>query len=160
MIASRTRLAAAAALVAAAVIAGALLLAGGAQGGEGRLAWQDAQLFDASRDTDKILAGKVRNTSLQDIDIDVEDVRMFDASGREVRSALRFREAFAHGIFPWSQKPKDMGDFERRRLGEVVKIRPGQSAPLTLSWRVAKGGEPPVKVDFGPAELDLPKPRG
>ena len=153
-------MAAAAALVAAAVIAGVLLLAGGAQGGEGRVAWQDVQLFDASRDTDRILAGKLRNDSLEDVNIDVEDVRMFDASGREVRSALRFREAFAHGIFPWSQKPEDTGDFERRRLGEVVKIRPGQSAPLTLSWRVAPGGESPVKVDFGPAELDLPKPRG
>jgi hypothetical protein len=158
--ASRTRLAAAAALVAAAVIAGALLLAGGAQGDEGRLAWQDVQIYEASKKTDRILGGKVRNTSLEDLEIDVTDVRMLDASGREVRSALRFREAFAHGIFPWSQKPDDIGDFERRRLGEIVKIRPGQSAPLTLSWRVPEGGEPPVRVDFGPVELDLPRSKG
>lgn len=159
MTATRTRLTAATALVVVVVVGAALLLAGGAQGGEGRLAWQDVEVFEASRSTDRILAGKVRNTSLEDIDLDVTDVRMLDASGGEVRSALRFREAFAHGIFPWSQKPDDTGDFERRRLGEVVTIRPGQTAPLTLSWRVPEGGEPPARVDFGPVEIDLPKPR-
>jgi hypothetical protein len=159
MTAGRTRLAAAVALVAAALLA-ALLVAGGAEGDEAAVGWKDVQVFDSGVATDRILAGKITNTSLRELELDVEDVRVFDGQGGEVRSAVRYREAFAHGIFPWSQKPDDVGDFERRRLGEVLTLKPGQEAPITLSWRVPPGGEQPVKVDLGPAELALPSAAG
>ena len=155
MTAGRTRLAGAVALLAAALVAG-LLLAGGAQGDDAQVAWKDVQVFESGVKTDRILAGRLENTSLREIDIDVEDVRVLDGEGREVQSATRFLAAFAHGIFPWSQRPEVMGDFERRRLGEVVTLKPGRTAPITLSWRLKKGAAPPERVDFGPVALDLP----
>jgi hypothetical protein len=154
---ARTRLALAVALVAAAGLAAVLVLANGAEGDDGRLAWNGTpDLIRASRPTDHILYGQVRNDSLKDVDLSYEDVRVLDAEGREVRSAVRFIAAFAHGLYPWSQRPKELGDFERRRLGEIATIKPGQTAPITLSWRVPEGGARPVKVDFGPAEIALP----
>jgi hypothetical protein len=143
MTAGRTRLAAAVALLAAAVV-GALLLAGGAQGDDGKLAWKDAKVFRSGVATDRILAAKVANTSLREVDLDVRNLRVLDAQGAEVRSAARFREAFAHGIFPWSARFEGAyDDFERRRLGEVLTLKPGEAAPITLSWRVGEDGRKP-----------------
>ena len=158
MAASRVRLTAVAALVAAAVLAAVLVFAGGADGDASTLAWgDDVQLIAAERSTDHILYGKVDNTSLRDVELDVTQVEVRDAEGREVRSALRFAAAFAHGLYPWSQAPKPLGDFERRRLGQIVKIKAGGSAPITLSWRVPEGGAPAERVDFGAYDLALPK---
>ena len=157
MTASRVRLAAVAAVAAAVVVAAALVFAGGADGDDGRLSWAGkVRVFDSSIATDKVLTGRLENSSLRDLSLDVEDVVVRDASGGEVQSSVRFIEAFVHGIFPWSQRPEVLGDFERRRLGEIVTLKPGQSAPVALSWRVRKGGREPVRVDFGPASLELP----
>lgn len=77
------------------------------------------------------------------------------ARGRLVFGAMRFLAAFAYGIYSWSDPGKD--DFERRRPGEIVTLKPGQAAPVTLSWRVRKGEHQPVRVDFGPDEIAIPR---
>jgi hypothetical protein len=153
----RLRLAAAAALVAAVAVAAVVLFTGSSSGDSARLAWKGkVQVFDSGIPTDKILYTEVENASLRDVDLDVEEIKVYDADGREVRSSVRFLAAFAHGIFPWSQKPDPLGDFERRRLGEVATLKPGQSIPITLAWRVPEGGRPPVRADLGAAELAIP----
>lgn len=158
MTATRSRLAAAAALLAAAVVLGAVLLSGDG-GSTATVAWSgEKQIFQSGKPTDRVLAGKIENTSLEDVTIDTEDIRILDADGREVQSTARFLAAFAHGLYPWSLRgddPRDLGSQERTRIGEMVKLRPGQVAPLTLSWRVAPGGEQPVRVDFGSTSLPL-----
>lgn len=160
MTTSRVRLAAAAALAAAAVIALTLVLAGGAGGDEGAaVAWKDVKVYDSEIETDNVLAGRLENRSLREVDLDVDDVRVLDADGEPVRSSVIFIQAFAHGLYAWSQQPKKLDDFERRRIGQIVTIKPRESAPITLSWRVPKGGEQPASVDLGPVEIDLPARR-
>lgn len=157
---SRVRLAAFAALAAGAVIALTLVLAGGAGGDEGAaVAWKDVKVYDSEIKTDNVLAGRLENRSLREIDLDVDDVRVLDAEGEAVRSSVIFLQAFAHGLYAWSQQPKELGDFERRRIGQIVTIKPRQSAPITLSWRVPNGGAQPASVDLGPVEIDLPARR-
>lgn len=152
----RTRLTAAVALTAAVVIVSVVAVAGGAGGGEASLAWKDeVRIIKATVPTDRILYTKIENTSLEDLDLVAKDVAVLDAGGDEVRSSTSFLAAFAHGLYPYAQR-KQAGDFERRRLGQIATLKPGQSIPLTLAWTVAKGGDQPVKVDFGPAELVLP----
>ena len=122
---SRARLALAVALVAAAGLVAVLVFAGGADGDDGRLAWKGSpDLIKGERPTDHILYGQVRNDSLKDVSLDYKDVRVLDTEGREVRSAVRFLAAFAHGLYPWSQRPDPLGDFERRRLGEIELALP------------------------------------
>ena len=158
---SRVRLVAAVALAAAVAIAAVVLLTGSAGGDAGRLEWHGkVRVFDSGVPTDEILYSEVRNASLDDVDLDVTDVKVYDAEGRPVRASARFLAAFAHGIFPWSQRPKPLGDFERRRLGEVATLKPGQAVPITLAWRVPKGADRPARVDLGPAELKIPPLRG
>ena len=96
------------------------------------------QVFQSGMPTDQSSTARSRTPRCATIDLDVEDVRLYDADGKVVRASVRFLAAFAHGIFPWSQQPDPLGDFERRRLGEIVTIKPGQAVPITLSWRVPK----------------------
>ena len=51
------------------------------------------------------------------------------------------------------------GLFERARIGKIVTIKPGQAAPLTLSWRVPAGGSEPVEVRFDGGSLTLDEAR-
>lgn len=160
MAVTRTRLAAAAALVAALAVGAVMLLAGGAPAeGGGALAWEGpVKPFQAGKPTDRVLTAKVRNTSLEEVTIDVLDVRVLDAEGRELQSTARFLAAFAHGLYPWSRRgddPRALGSEERTRIGEMATLKPDQVVPLTLSWRVPPGGEQPVRVDLGSATLPL-----
>jgi hypothetical protein len=158
MTTTRTRLTVAVALAAAAALAGVLVLVRGAGGDASRLAWKGTPtLVQSSAPTDRILYGELRNDSLENVNLRYRDVRVLDADRHEVQSAVRFIAAFAHGLYPWSLRPKDPGDFERRRLGEIATLKPGQSAPITLSWRVPTGAPQPVTVDFGTIELALPR---
>ena len=157
MTATRARLAVLVAVVASVAVVGVMLLARGAEGGSGTLAWKGTpDVMQAGRPTDRVLYGQIRNDSLEKVDLTVDDVRVLDADGHEVQSAVRFLAAFAHGLYPWSQRPDPLGDFERRRMGQIVTLKAGQTAPVTLSWRVPRGGAQPVRVDFGAAEIELP----
>ena len=155
--AARTRTVAVAALAAAAVVVIALLAGDSAP--RAVLAWEgETTVFQSGKPTDRVLTGKVRNTSRDDVTLDVEDIRLVDADGRELQSTARFLAAFAHGRYPWSLRgddPRALGSQERTLIGEMARLRPGQVAPLTLSWRVPPGGRPPVQVDFGSTSLAL-----
>jgi hypothetical protein len=154
----RVRLAAAVALVAALAVAAVVLLTGGASAGSGDLAWKGkVQVFSTAIPTDEVLYAKIQNTSLRDVDLDVTRARVLDADGEPVRSSTRYLAAFAHGIFSWSQGP--LSDFEKRRLGQIATLKPGQGAPITVAWRVPKGAPRPVTVDLGPSELRIPAKR-
>ena len=154
---SRLRLAAAAALAVAAAVAIALLVSGGASGDAQQLGWDGKpKLFKSGKPTDRVLYGRFENTSRETLDLDTDRARLLDAEGNEVRSTVVFLEAFAHSLFAWSQRPQKLTEFERRRLGQLATLKPGQDLPITVSWRVPAGEKPPVKVDFGTSELKLP----
>jgi hypothetical protein len=153
----RVRLAAVAALAGAAVLAAVLLFTGGADGGSGKLAWAGKpRVFKSGKPTDRVLTARIENTSLKPVEIDVKDVRIVDADGEEVEGTARFLAAFVHGLWSWSQAPAELTEFERRRLGQLVTIKPGQTAPVALSWRTPPGADPPVRVEFGDASVALP----
>lgn len=108
--------------------------------------------------SDQILSGRLANESLRPTDLDVERVRILDGDGRVLRSTARFASSFAHGLFSAESinlygKP---GDGERRRLGEIATVKPRESVPVTLSWRIAPGGGEAETVDFGGARVALP----
>ena len=154
------------------LIAGGVLIAAVAvlvalgRGGEGataqaptvRLQWEGVPkvLKVEELPNDRILSGRIRNTSLREVQLDVDRIEIVDAQGRRVKHSARFLSAFAHGIQPPANQEKLTGTFERTRLGELAKLKADVSAPLTLSWRVPPGRPQPVEVRFGGGSLRLP----
>jgi len=148
----RARIAVAVALAAAALVAVASLAFAGGGDGAGKLACVGKQqVYKAGQPTDRVMASKVRNASLEPLTIDTLDIRVLDADGKELESTARFLEAYMHGRYSWSMRddPRDLGADERERMGEIARLKPDEQAPLTLSWRVPAGGAQPVRVDFG-----------
>jgi hypothetical protein len=144
---------------------GALLLVGDSGGdtdsaaaGPVRLVWKDAPQLIAVPELprDRILTGRVRNTSLRPVDLSADRIEIVDARGRRLRSTARFLQNFAHGLYPPAMKVKG-GTLERTRIGQIATVKPGQDLPLTLSWRVPEGGSQPVEVRFGGGALALPR---
>jgi hypothetical protein len=154
---SRVRLAVAVAVAAAVAVVALVAFGGGARADATAVSFKgEVHIFQSDIPTDQVLYSEIENTSLRDVELDVDDVVLYDADGKKMRSSIRYLAAFAHGIFPWSQKPDPLGEFERRRLGELKTVKPGQSVPITLSWRMKPGGARPARVDLGPVELELP----
>jgi hypothetical protein len=144
---------------------GALLLLGDdnpgatrAATGTARLQWKEKPMLILvpSLPQDRILTGQLRNASLRPVDLDTGAVRIVDAEGRRLRSTALFSQHFSHGLYPWSWHVKG-SKFERRRIGQIATIKPGQAVPLTLSWRVPAGGSEPVEVRFDGGSLSLPR---
>ncbi len=154
---------AATALLLAAV--GGLLLLGERNGGATQAATDDAQLQWRTKPNlilvpalprDRILTGHVRNASLRAVDLAIDRVQVLDAAGHRLKATALFAQHFSHGLYPWSMHVKG-SKFERRRIGRIATIKPGQDVPLTLSWRVAADGAEPVEVRFDGGTLALPR---
>ena len=144
---------------------GALLLLGAGNPGAtrtatgtARLEWKEKPMLILvpSLPRDRILTGQLRNASLRAVDLDTERVRILDAKGHALRSTARFAQHFSHGLYPWSWHIKG-SKFERTRTGKIATIKPGQSVPLTVSWRVPAGRSEPVEVRFDGGSLALPR---
>jgi len=144
---------------------GGLLLAGDRDGGTTQAATDTARLRWKSKPNlilvpelprDRILTGQIRNASLRAVDLESERVQILDADGRSLRATALFSQHFSHGLYPWSMRVKG-SEFERRRIGKIATIKPGQAVPLTISWRVPEGGSQPVEVRFDGGSLTLPR---
>ena len=144
---------------------GGLLLLGDRDGGAtqaatgtARLEWNEkpSLILVPELPRDRILTGKLRNASLRVVDLDTERVQILDARGRRLRATALFAQGFSHGLYPWSMRVKG-SKAERRRIGKIATIKPGQAVPLTLSWRVPAGGSEPVEVRFDGGTLALPR---
>ena len=154
-----------AAIVVLAAGVGGLLLLGDRDGGTTKAATDTARLQWRGKPElilvpelprDRILTGQLRNASLRAVDLDSERVRILDAKGHALRATALFSRGFSHGLYPWSMNVKG-SKFERRRIGKIATIKPGQAVPLTLSWRVQQGGSEPVEVRFDGGTLSLPR---
>jgi hypothetical protein len=144
---------------------GALLLLGErddsapqAAAGTVRLTWKEKPqlILVPELPRDRILTGRVRNTSLRPVDLAADRIEIVDAQGRPLQSSARFLQGFVHGLSSWSEGVRG-SKFERTRLGKIATIKPGQDLPLTLSWRLPSGGREPVEVRFGGGSLALPR---
>ena len=156
---NRVALAAGIVAFAVAAIAGILLLAGDDEaakpaGRAGSLIWaeQPKLVYPQSLPSDRILYGQVRNDGLRDIRLTSVDLRVLDRGGRALRSDGRFLQAYVHGMYGAYGRDKDIGAYERRRLGIVLTLKPGEAAPLTVAWH----GRGARTVQIGDVKLPIP----
>ena len=145
----RKRAALALAVLAAAGAATAVALAWRAEGG--RLAWAGKPLLirPESLPDDRILTGRVRNTGMREAEVEADGIRVTDAQGRPLQTSARFLSGFVHGLWAPGTEPSEGSEFTRRRLGMLAKLKPDQTAPLTVSWRRSPGAGPAARIDLG-----------
>jgi hypothetical protein len=130
----------------------------GDEGGGGGLAWKGEPriLPHPTLRQDRILTGTVRNDSLRRVTVDAAALRLLDGDGRRVRGSAIFLQGFGHQLYPPTREPARVPESERVRTGQKVRLAPDDTAPLTLSWRVGRGGRRPVRVDYGSGSLPIP----
>ncbi len=145
-----------------AVAALALLLAVAVAGcggddelGSGDLMWdQKPRVFkNANLPDDRVLAGTVRNDSLEAVTLVARELGVRTGGGDEMESAAVFAPTFIRGVFP-QNRGTDIPESEQLRIGLRARLQPGQTAPLTVSWR--QQGERAAVVDYGTGTLPVP----
>jgi hypothetical protein len=129
--------------------------------GTGAMSWTEkpTTIRLGSKPKDRILFGEVRNDSLRPVKIYASDVRVLDSDGRSLEATAIFSKSFAHGLYGSTDpRAKAPGEFELTRIGRLVNLKPGQSAPLTVSWRLKAANDRPVQVTMGDGALPIPSP--
>jgi hypothetical protein len=128
---------------------------GGNGHGGGDLVWehQPHVYRNAQLPNDRIVRGVIRNDSLRVVTLTARDLRVRATSGNELESAAVFAPTFIRGVFP-QNRAEGIPENEQLRIGMRVRLEPGKSAPITVSWR--EHDERPSLVDYGTGTLPLP----
>jgi hypothetical protein len=143
-----------------AALAGAAAFLGlssvGAGDRDGPLAWSGGgEVFThPTLPGDRVLSAKLVNDGLHPLRVDIGDVRLVDADGREVTATPVFLQTFGKSLWAAGRGPEQVPDSELQRTGRIAVLRPGEEVPLTVAWH-AKDGDP-VRVDYGRGWLSLP----
>jgi hypothetical protein len=103
---------------------------------------------------DRVLTAKLRNDGLHPLRVDIGDVRLLAADGREVASTPVFLQTFGKTLWAAGRGPVQVPDSELLRTGRIALLKPGHEVPLTVAWHAADGE--PVRVDYGRGSLALP----
>ena len=146
----------------AALAAGAaVLLAGCAShtnAGSTPLSWKGTPLvFRATHlPRDRILIGTIRNRSKRSLRLAAGQVTVRDVAGHRLRGSAQFKTAYAHGLYGAYQKPTPLPPEELVRLGLVVEVPAGSSAPLAITFRLGPSTRPPLHVEYGRGSLPVP----
>lgn len=144
-------------VVAAAALAAAALAAASC-GSSSKLAWdgQPKLYIPADIPGDRILSATVKNTGNKDLIVKVPDLRVVDGKGRRVGASAQFVRTYGHGlIYPDTQARDKQPLVEQRRIGYQIRLAPGKTAPLIVSWHQPKAGAP-ATLDYGQGKLSLP----
>ena len=141
-----------------AIVGFALWEEGETQQGSGDLAWAGSpRVFTPSRlPHDRVLSARLRNDSLREVRLSVQDLRLEDEMGRRVDATAVFLDSFVHGLYPPTRQPRQVSDSELRRTGRLAVVAPGASVPLTVAWRRGRGAGPPLRLRYGSGYLPVP----
>jgi hypothetical protein len=105
---------------------------------------------------DRVLIGRVRNSSSRTLHLSAARLLVRDARGAPVAGSAAFTATYAHGLFGAFQQPSVTPPAELVRLGRVVTLAPGASAPFYAAWRLAPQVHQPVRLDYAVGALPLP----
>ncbi len=123
------------------------------------LAWDGEPKVFRSKNLpdDRVVIAQVRNTGDETLHIVAADVEVHSADGGTVEATAAFTTSYAHGLFGMLQQPDPVPPDELRRLGKVVDLPAGASAPFYAAWRLGPSAKEPVRIDWGAGSLEVPE---
>jgi len=105
---------------------------------------------------DRVVIARVRNVGSKTLHLVASQLVVRDADGHRLKSNAGFTATFAHGLFGALQQPKPVPPAELIRLGKVVYLPAGASAPFYAAWTLSPGAKEPVTIDYGSGTLTVP----
>ena len=105
---------------------------------------------------DRVVLARVRNVGDRTLHLVAANLVVRDADGHRIQGHAVFSTTFAHGLFGALQQPNPVPQAELIRLGKVIYLPAGASAPFTAAWRLAPGTREPVTIDYGSGSLAVP----
>lgn len=133
-------------LLAATVLAVGLISAGcDDDDPAGPLRWEGEPALleaEAGLPDDRIISGEVRNSSLEPIAIEADELVVI-ADGEEFETDTTFLAGYGRGFVETARgyaDPDDVPDFERVRTGRLLQLEPGGTTPVVVAWRDAEAG--------------------
>jgi hypothetical protein len=145
------------------LLGGALvLLVAGCGGGDQPqtgLRWDGTpKVFRAAHlPNDRVVIARVRNVGDRTLHLVAADLVVRDAEGHALKGSAAFTTTFAHGLFGALQQPNPVPPAELIRLGKVIYLPAGASAPFYAAWTLTSATKEPVSVDYGSGSLELPQ---
>lgn len=122
------------------------------------LAWEKPTvLIPRTLRHDRIVIARVRNRSSQPLHLESARITVSDAAGRRLNATAGFTNSYAHGLFGAFQQPSALPHAELVRLGRVVDLAPGATAPFFAAWHLRPDSREPVTVDYGRGTLTVPR---
>ena len=127
--------------------------------GVGDLVWEAPPKVyrEATLPRDRVLVGSVRNDSLRPIKVVATDVHAVDEDGNALRGNATFIRGYIHALYPPTRPPPGgLPDSELERTGRQMRLQPGNTAPLSVAWRLAPGSNAPERIDYRAGWLPIP----
>jgi hypothetical protein len=127
---------------------------------KGKLSWVGKpNVFKAHNlPNDRVVIAKVRNTGSKTLHLIGSKLVVLDANGRRLEATAAFNTTFAHGLYGALQQPTGGPPAaELQRLGKTIYLPAGGTAPFYAAWRLERGAKEPVRIDYGPGTLPVPK---
>lgn len=125
----------------------------GAQRGPLRWEGTPRQIPHPTLPGDVVLAGEVVNASLKPLKLEASALEVVDADGDQLQANGAFLPGYVRALMP-RNRAEELPDYEKRRLGRVVELRPGDRLPLNVSWR----GGTAAAIRYGAGQLALARP--
>ncbi|MEA2248795.1 MAG: hypothetical protein QOH46_3324, partial [Solirubrobacteraceae bacterium] len=105
-------------------------------------------------DGDRLLFGHVVNRSGHVARLRAADVHVRDADGGELRTSAAYAGGFVPGVSLRGYGDEMFGG-DGMSAGREITLGPGQAAPLSVSFTVARGESGPVAIEYGEGTLAL-----
>lgn len=92
------------------------------------------------------------------LELKAAQVLVRDAAGKRVPGATAaFVTSYAHGLFGALQQPATIPRTEAARLGRLLYLIGGASAPFFAAWHLPAGSRDPMSVEIGHFRLAVPR---
>lgn len=124
--------------------------------GGGDLVWErEPRVFvNPALPDDRILTGEIRNDSLERIELVARDLEVRSSEGARLESAAIFARSFGRGVFP-RNRGEEIPPGEQLRIGLRLRLEPGGTAPVAVSWR--QKGKQAALIEYGTGSLPVPE---